>query len=142
MIWGFPILFLVLGAGLIIGGFYMTRVLHGHGSVEVEARCIYVEKKDEVVTGVGNRHYRFRNVKVPMYEYYYEGRRYVSSPMLHSNRPGYQPQEGPCRIFIHPGQPEKVYSSERKAAGMLLSGIGIGFCLIGLAAVVTFAIVL
>lgn len=56
MLWGFPFLFLVLGAGMITGGFRMTRVLHGRGSVEVEARCIYVEKKDEVITGVGNRH--------------------------------------------------------------------------------------
>lgn len=141
MIWGLPVLFFVLGVGMIVGAVHMIRVLHGHGAVEVEARCIYVETKDEMVKGVGNQHYRFLNVKIPTYEYYYEGKRYVSEPMLHSNRPGYQPQEGPCRIFINPRQPQKVYSSERKAAGMILSGIGILFCLVGMVAAVVFAVI-
>lgn len=139
--WGLPVLFFILGMGLCLGGIRMILVLYGRNSIEVEAKCIRVDVRDEVIHRVGNQHVRYKNVKVPTYEYYYEGKKYVASPLLHSNRSGYMPEEGYCRIFINPKHPDKVYSTERRMAGGILIGIGILWILIGIAGVVIINII-
>ncbi|MDO4619336.1 MAG: hypothetical protein Q4B09_01830 [Lachnospiraceae bacterium] len=64
------------------------------------------------------------DTKRPVYKYWYNGQYYTSAPMLRSNRKGYRPEYGKCRIRINPDHPEKVYSSERKYAAIILILIG------------------
>lgn len=124
------ILFPVGGIILLIAGILIISRLHGNRSVEVEAECLGVDIRDiQIGTNPSDRT-TYHNAKRPIYRYSYHGQEYVSSPLLSSNRPGYHPKPGFCKIRINPDKPEKVYSSERKFAGTILIIIGISWILV------------
>lgn len=127
------ILFPLAGTILIIAGILTISRLYGKRSVEVDAECLGVNIKDvHMGIGAGYEHTVYHNTKNPVYRYYYNGKEYISSPLLSSNRPGYHPETGYCKIRINPNKPQKVYSSERKFAGAILIIVGAGWLLIPL----------
>ncbi len=134
-------IFVIIGMFLIGLGIWIDRRAYGKHSVEVEAECIHVEHED-YRTGVGVSDSTYlHDAKLPVYRYWYNGQYYTSTPMLRSNRRGYNPQLGKCRIRINPDHPEKVYSSERKFASRILIGIGSGYLImIAIVAVILFAV--
>lgn len=115
--------FLFGGILLVLLGILIWRRLWGGNSVEVEAECIDLNVHTATLGFSTDRTY-FPNSKRPVYRYYYEGRQYIASPRLSSNRPGYNPELGRCTIRINPKHPQKVYSPERKSAAIILIGIG------------------
>lgn len=115
--------FLLGGALLILLGLLIWRRLWDCGSVEVPAECVDLNIHTEMLGTVSDRTY-FPNSRRPVYRYRYEGQEYCSSPLLSSNRSGYEPALGRCTIRINPEHPEKVYSPERKFAALVLIGIG------------------
>lgn len=116
-----------LGLALTIFGIHVTAKMYGKHSVEVEAECIGVKVGDETI-GISPRYRKhYFDVKKPVYRYWYRGKEYIGSPTLTSNRPGYSPKAGPCKIRINPDRPESIYSSERKFVSAILISIGISF---------------
>ena len=115
-----------LGGGLllIVIGLVLILRMYGSKSVAVEAWCVEVTSKTEVM-GTGTDRIYIHNAKKPVYRYYYNGQEYISSPLLSSNRKKYRPEPGPCVIRIHPDHPRRVYSPERKFAGGILIGVGV-----------------
>lgn len=121
-------LFMIFTGGgilLLTVGILIISRLYGKRSVEVDAECLDVDIHDVHMSSLSTHdHTVYRNTKNPVYRYYYNGKEYTSSPLLRSNRPGYHPQVGHCKIRINPDKPEIVYSSERKFAGAILIIIG------------------
>lgn len=111
-----------LGGLLIAIGVRLLVRMYGRRSVAVDAECIDVSSKTVHVGAFPST--KYRNTKAPVYRYRYQGKEYISQPVLRSNRPGYRPKTGPCRIRIDRRHPEKVFSSERKAVVGLLIGMG------------------
>lgn len=116
------IIFSSIGILLIIAGIGVLVRMYRSSAV-VDAECIEV-RSEAVAVGAFPRTY-YRDAKTPVYRYRYEGREYVGSPFLQSNRPGFHPQLGPCKVRISRKNPEKVFSSERKPVAVLLIGMGI-----------------
>lgn len=112
-----------LGGLLIAIGVRLLVCMYGRRSVEVDAECIDISSKTVHVGAFPST--KYHNTKAPVYRYRYQGQEYISQPVLRSNRPGYHPKTGPCRIRIDRRHPEKVFSSERKAVAGLLIGMGI-----------------
>ena len=111
-----------LGGLLIAIGIGLLIRMYGRRSVEVDAECIDISSKTVHVGAFPST--KYHNTNVPVYRYRYQGQEYISQPVLRSNRPGYHPKTGPCRIRIDRRHPEKVFSSERKAVAGLLIGMG------------------
>lgn len=111
-----------LGGLLIVISIGLLIRMYGRRSVEVDAECIDISSKTVHVGAFPST--KYRNTKAPVYRYRYQGKEYISQPVLRSNRPGYHPKTGPCRIRIDRRHPEKVFSSERKAVAGLLIGMG------------------
>lgn len=125
------ILFPVGGIILTIAGILIISRLYGKRSVEVDAECLGVNIKDVHMGSSPNDDQTiYHNTQTPVYRYTYQGKQYTSSPLLSSNRPGYHPETGYCKIRINPNKPEKVYSSERKFAGVILMIIGVSWVLV------------
>jgi len=125
--------FFIGGVLLVLLGILIWRKLWGNRSVEVEAECIDVDIHTEAI-GTGIDRTYFPNAKRPVYQYYYEGRQYTSSPLLASNRPGYKPAQGYCIIRINPKHPEKIYSPERKFVALILIIIGVAWIFVAVGA--------
>lgn len=124
MLQHFTILLIIgLGVMLILLGIWLVARMYGRHSVEVDAECIDISSKT-VSCGIQPRTY-YLNAKAPVYRYWFRGAAYLGQPLLRSNRPGYRPKLGPCKIRINPKHPEKVYSTERKYAAGILIGIGV-----------------
>ncbi len=117
-------IFFVLGIFLIGLGIWIQARAYGRHSVEVDAECVEVEESDYKTSADPADYTYMKDAKRPVYRYWYQGQYYTSAPMLRSNRPGYHPQLGACKIRINPDHPERVYSSERKFASIILIGIG------------------
>ncbi len=117
-------LFALVGIFLIGLGIWIQARAYGRHSVEVEAECIEIEESDYKDRTDPQNPVYMRNVKQPVYRYWYQSQYYTSAPVLKSNRPGYRPKLGPCKIRINPDHPERVYSSERKTAAVILIAIG------------------
>ncbi len=117
-------LFVLIGLFLIGLGVWIQRRAYGKHSVEVKAECIEVIHED-YKTSIDPTDYTYlRDARRPVYRYWYNGQYYTSAPLLRSNRRGYRPMTGKCRIRIHPDHPERVYSPERKFASGILILIG------------------
>lgn len=116
-------LFFFGGILLILLGFFIWYRLWNCGSVEVDAECIDV-CRETIALGGGSDRTWFPNTTRPVYHYYYEGKDYTSSPLLASNRPGYAPALGHCKVRINRKHPEKLYSPERKFAALILISVG------------------
>ncbi|MCD8190061.1 MAG: DUF3592 domain-containing protein [Clostridiales bacterium] len=124
------LLFLVLGAFLILLGVWVVARMYGNHSTEVEAECIDISIETvRMGTGPGEYTY-FKDAKAPVYRYQYNGVVYTSQPILRSNRRGYRPVPGPTRIRINPEHPERVYSPERKYVRVILVGVGSAYVLL------------
>ncbi len=130
----YVLLFVFTAVGvLLIGlGTWIHRRMYGKHSVEVRAECIDVNVEDYQSGFKPEDYTYYKNTNRPVYKYTYDGKEYISQPFLQSNRPGYNPQTGPCTIRINPDHPERVYSTERKYAAMILDGIGIVYLVIAL----------
>lgn len=115
--------FFLGGILMILLGFLIWRRLWDCGSVEVDAECIDVHQQT-VALGTGSDRTFIPNAKRPVYRYYYEGKHYTASPLLASNRPGYAPVPGACKVRINRKHPEKIYSPERRFAARILIAIG------------------
>lgn len=126
--------FIVGGLLLIVLALWIWSKLWGKGSVQIDAECLDINVHT-AKTGTGINRTYFRNAKKPVYRYYYNGQEYISSPLLSSNRQGYQPETGYCKIWIHPRHPNKVYSYERKAVALILIFIGTLWMVLGIAAI-------
>ena len=124
--WILVSVFLVGGIALVLLGWLIWRKLWGNHSVQVQAMCVGVNVST-VRTGVGLQHTHYQGAKRPVYEYEYQGIKYTGSPLMVSNRKGYRPEPGPCTIRINPKHPERVYSSERKFAALVLIFVGSGW---------------
>lgn len=116
-------IFALLGVAIIILGIGLLTQMYGRNSIEVDAECVDVSVRDVTMGALPRT--RYRNTKAPVYRYQFQGREYIGQPILRSNRPGYRPKIGPCRIRIDRRHPEKVFSSERKAVAGLLIGMGV-----------------
>ena len=117
-----PILFIILGIGLIGLGIWILAKMYGRHSVEVDAECVDISSKT-VYWGIWpHRHHL--NTKVPTYHYWYSGKEYIGQSTLRSGRSGYRPKLGPCKIRINTEHPERIYSTERKAAAAILILVG------------------
>lgn len=130
--------FLLVGIGLIWLGIWLVTRMYGKHSVEISAECIDINIHDsyhETRDDDGLTTVVVKDLKLPIYRYWYHGKEYVSQPILASNRKGYKPQLGKCYIRINPAHPERIYSTERKAAAKLLVGIGIMYLAIVVIAV-------
>ena len=123
--------FFGLGALMVVLGVLIWRKLWDNQSVQVPAQCIDVQNYTQTM-GMGYDKKHFYHVKKPVYRYYYQGQQYVSSPLLASNRPGYNPTPGPCVIRIDPKNPGKVYSPERKFAAIIVIAVGAVWILVAL----------
>lgn len=115
------IIFGSIGILLIIIGVVMLVHIY-FSSVVVDAECINISSSTVSIGAFPRTHYR--NAKAPVYRYRYESREYVSSPIMRSNRPGYRPRLGMCKIRIGRKHPDRVFSSEQKPVAALLIGIG------------------
>lgn len=115
------IIFGSLGILLIIFGVAMLAHIY-FSSVVVDAECINISSSTVSIGTFPRTHYR--DAKAPVYRYRYDNREYVSSPIMRSNRPGYRPRLGMCKIRISRKHPDKVFSSEQKLAAALLIGMG------------------
>lgn len=124
------LIFPVGGVIMVIAGILTITRLYGNRSVEVDAECIGITVRDMQMGLTPGERTTYHNTKRPRYRYFYEGKEYISSPLLSSNRPGYRPETGYCKIRINPSKPEKVYSSERKFAGIILISIGSSWLLV------------
>ena len=127
-------LFVLFGIAFIGIGIWVMVRMYGKHSVEVDAECVDISVTTET-TGVRPADYtHYMNVKRPVYRYWYDGKQYEGMPFLSSNRPGYRPTLGPCKIRINPDFPQKIYSSERKFVAALFIGIGLLYVAISVVA--------
>ena len=126
---------LFLGAGiiLVLFGIWFVARMYGRHSIEVDAECIDISS-ETTGYGVFPRTY-YLNAKAPVYRYWFRGTAYIGQPLLRSNRPGYRPKLGPCKILINPKHPERVYSSERKHVAGIMIGIGLLYLVLVVVAV-------
>ncbi|MCD7822157.1 MAG: DUF3592 domain-containing protein [Clostridiales bacterium] len=116
--------FFVLGVFLILLGVWIGARMYGKHSVEVDAECVDVSTETvRMGTGPGDYTY-YKDARLPVYRYRYNGVMYTSQPVLRSNRRGYRPALGPTTIRVNPEHPERVYSPERKYVRILLVSIG------------------
>lgn len=119
---------------IIIGVAMLVRIYFS--SVVVDAECINISSSIVSIGAFPRTHYR--NAKAPVYRYQYENREYVSSPIMRSNRPGYRPRLGMCKIRISRKYPDKIFSSEQKLAAAFLIGMGVLY--LGVVAAVAMAL--
>ncbi len=121
-------IFVLMGLILILTGCFIHRASHNRKKiVEINANCVEVKVEDYYYYGTSEHPKVMKNAKTPIYEYSYNGKSYRSSPAVHSNLPGYHPEEGPCKIRINREEPEKIYYSQRGFVPKLLAGMGIAF---------------
>lgn len=132
--------FFVAGIVALVLGFRLKRKREGD-SVEVDAECIGIKTGSQNMGPSTNRMV-MNNLKLPEYRYSYGGQEYTSSPILASNRPGYNPKVGPCKIRIDPQNPEKVFSSELKWVSILFFILGTAWLACGIFALVMVAFIL
>ena len=132
--------FFVAGIVALVLGFRLKRKREGD-SVEVDAECIGIKTGSQNMGPSTNRMV-MNNLKLPEYRYSYGGREYTSSPILASNRPGYNPKVGPCKIRIDPQNPEKVFSSELTWVSILFFILGTAWLACGIFALAMVAFIL
>lgn len=126
-------LFFGIGIILILLGIWFVARMYGRHSIEMDAECIDISS-ETTGYGVFPRTYSL-NAKAPVYRYWFRGTAYIGQPLLRSNRPGYRPKLGPCKIRINPKHPERVYSSERKHVAGIMIGIGLLYLVLVVVAV-------
>ena len=135
---GLESLFIYLGIFFILLGLFFYRRLLGIGSVKIYAELFNV--KDGTIEIIGHGHVGGRyhpmyqryiyGLKTPQYRYKYEGRFFIGTPSLFTNRASYNPLPGPCYIYINPKKPTHVYSPELKGVLHILAGMGLAFIIL------------
>ena len=144
---GSPTVGYLLGAIFVVAGIValalairFKRKREGD-SAEVDAECVDIKTGSQYM-GPSTDRMVMNNLKVPEYRYSYNGQEYTSSPILASNRPGYNPKVGPCKIRIDPQNPEKVFSSELTWVSILFFILGTAWLACGVFALAMVAFIL
>lgn len=112
-------------------GLFIELPLLGFGTRKVDAECFNI--RDATVTGransIGQGSFKFYipRLKIPTYRYIVDGKLYISSPMLMSNLPSYNPVAGPCTIRVKKSKPWKMISPLRHSAAAILYALALGW---------------